>query len=173
MEYGKWQVFTEIELIYSCFNCKCTATTTASFCLKTLQTVRTEKSIVLGMRALHEAEAARCAPTQIPRTTQSELLTHCKELVDFFNYKGSAPIHLRGKEEPYTQDEEPKPEPYILVLQLSPQMGSCGIMPSSVEAEILLTPHTIEKFFQIHSVLDLKGLHLDSAWTFKDHAILC
>jgi hypothetical protein len=46
-------------------------------------------------------------------------------------------------------------------------------MASSVEAEILLTPNTIEKFFQIHSVLDLKGLHLDSAWIFKDHAMLC
>jgi hypothetical protein len=87
MKYGKWQVFTEIEPSYSCFNCKCTATTTASFCLKTLQRVRTEKSIVLGMRALHEAEAAKCGPTQIPRTTQSELLTQCKELVDFFLYK--------------------------------------------------------------------------------------
>jgi len=51
------------------------------------------------MRALHEAEAAKCGPTQIPRTIQSELLTQCKELVDF---KGSALIHLRGKEEPYT-----------------------------------------------------------------------
>jgi hypothetical protein len=87
MEYGKWQVFTEIELNYSCFNCKCTATTTASFCLKTLQRVRTEKSIVLGMRALHEPEAAKCGWTQIPRTTQSELLTQYKELVDFFLYK--------------------------------------------------------------------------------------
>ncbi len=62
-------------------------------------------------------------------------------------------------------------------LHLSPPIVSakcsCAIMASSVEAEILLTPNTIEKFFQIHSVLDLKGLHLDSAWIFKDHAMLC